>query len=76
MRETNQNWGLRVVAVAAVAIGLVFLAQVISFWWIAITAAVSCAVWMMIWLWPERIPERIENDRRMVNKKDSFAGGD
>jgi hypothetical protein len=73
MRETNHNWGYRVAAIMAVAMGLFFLGQLVSFWWIA--------VWMMIWLWPERVPERIEPNRmasaqRLVKKKDSYAGGD
>jgi hypothetical protein len=41
---------------------LYFLGEMISFWWLLLTAAGSSAVWMIIWLWPERLPERIERE--------------
>jgi hypothetical protein len=61
MKTKYRSWGTRLAAFIAVAIAFLLLGQLISFWWMAITAATSSAVWMMIWLWPERAPARVED---------------
>jgi hypothetical protein len=58
MKVRNHTLGLRVAALIFCAMAILFLGQLISFWWLLITGAVSLAVWMMIWLWPEAVPAK------------------
>jgi hypothetical protein len=79
MRENDHNWGLRFALIMVLAIGLVFLGQVISMWWILITTGVSAAVWTIIWLWPE-VPERVESEginptQRLAREQNRYPRG-
>jgi hypothetical protein len=78
MKNKYRNWGLRTAALIAVVSILVFFGQLISFSWMAITGTVSFAVWMMIWLWPERMPQRAARKstqaaQRLVANEDAYT---
>jgi hypothetical protein len=78
MKLSYRNRGMRVLAVLALGLAFVVLGQLISFSWMAITAAASSAVWMIIWLWPERVPATAHNQRpqthgRLVPENDTYT---
>lgn len=67
MDTKYRNWGTRLATFIGLVLTFLLLGQLISFWWMAITGAASSAVLMMIWLWPERAPARIEEKSRTAS---------
>ncbi|MGE5250917.1 MAG: hypothetical protein ACM3QS_11975 [Bacteroidota bacterium] len=79
MKFSLRNWGVRLLALLALIVAFILLGRLISYSWMVITAVASSAVWMMIWLWPERVPARAEgrqpqSHRRLLAENDSYAG--
>jgi ABC-type siderophore export system fused ATPase/permease subunit len=59
MNTKSNVQGMRVAALLVILFAIVIIGQLVNVWWMAITAILSCAVWMIIWLWPEGVAEKV-----------------
>ncbi len=57
MKERKPNPGALLATLIGSAAAIYLLGQMISVWWLVLTGAGCFGVWMIIWLWPESVPQ-------------------